>query len=501
MKLSTIDVFSGTGGISLALKDFADTMLYCEWHPYCQAVLAQRMKEGLLDKAPIHSDITTLHVAPCTKPDMLIGGFPCTDISSIGLQQGINQDTRSGLFLEMMRIVDECPSIKVVFLENVTNILRCGLKEVIAELTARGFSFRWTCRSASMFGAPHVRSRWFCLAVRGDITEYCEALREASLLEGVVENKWQSFEGIAPAVFKPAVKDDANYDEHWSVRCQCLGNAVVPSVVKYAFVELLKSYDKWASIADCLVDASKDALSQSYPFLESGLVVDGKLYDVPKAHMDTVKHSIPIKVCVSEDKTVELQHFPTPRRGITHASTLTDRSMKDLPTVVLNSTITKDYLASIEEAVAQPLHQSLYVNVNFVEWLMGYEKDWTKCTGYSSIKSNASKAASKIVSASAHIDDEGDDGDDNSEGNEDSEASANADNASSSSHQRTKARKTTNVATMKPKSSINGMHIFMRDNPNKPLTVISQMWKGLAADVKAEYGAKAKNERMLKNNE
>jgi len=148
-----VDVFSGTGGISLALRGLVHTLQYCEINPYCQAVLSQRMKEGKLDKAPIHADISTLHISPLTSPNMIVGGFPCQDISSMGLQNGIAEGTRSGLFLEIMRIVDECPSIHAVFLENVHNILKCGIQEVITELAARGFHFQWTTRSAGSMGA------------------------------------------------------------------------------------------------------------------------------------------------------------------------------------------------------------------------------------------------------------------------------------------------------------------------------------------------------------
>ena len=73
-----------------------------------------------------------------------------------------------GLFYKILRILDECPTIRVVFLENVANIVKCGLKEVIDELAKRGFNIHWTMRSAGQYGAPHVRMRWFCLGIRGD---------------------------------------------------------------------------------------------------------------------------------------------------------------------------------------------------------------------------------------------------------------------------------------------------------------------------------------------
>ncbi len=93
----------------------------------CQHVPVKRMKTGDLHKAPIHGDIKTLHVSTVNPPNMLCGGVPCTDISSIGLQKGINDETSSGLFLEMVRIIDDTPSIDILFLENVSNIIKCGM--------------------------------------------------------------------------------------------------------------------------------------------------------------------------------------------------------------------------------------------------------------------------------------------------------------------------------------------------------------------------------------
>lgn len=106
-----IDVFSGIGGIGLALRGYINTVLYCEQNPYCQAVLIDRMRQGQLDKAPIHPDIKTLYMPSGSKPKMIGGGFPCQDISGIGLQKGIEGGDRSSLFFEIMRIVDENSSI------------------------------------------------------------------------------------------------------------------------------------------------------------------------------------------------------------------------------------------------------------------------------------------------------------------------------------------------------------------------------------------------------
>jgi DNA (cytosine-5)-methyltransferase 1 len=100
--MEIVDLFSGIGGISWALRDYTKTGLYCEIDPFCQQVLAERMQSGLIEKAPIHCNIKTLHLNEGFRPKMICGGFPCQDISCIGLQKGIVDSERSSLFFEIM---------------------------------------------------------------------------------------------------------------------------------------------------------------------------------------------------------------------------------------------------------------------------------------------------------------------------------------------------------------------------------------------------------------
>lgn len=51
--MNGLSLFSGIGGIDVALSNWVETVAYCEIDPYCQSVLLQRMQEGNLPKAPI----------------------------------------------------------------------------------------------------------------------------------------------------------------------------------------------------------------------------------------------------------------------------------------------------------------------------------------------------------------------------------------------------------------------------------------------------------------
>lgn len=161
--LNGLDLFAGIGGNSLALKMYVRTLGYCEADRHAQAVLLSRMREGSIGVAPICSDIKDLEGSDLKGlVDIIVGGFPCQDISVAGKGQGLAGE-RSGLFFEIVRLAKEIEPT-FLFLENVPAIRTRGLDRVIEELTALSYDLRWTMLSAQEVGAPHKRERWFCLA-------------------------------------------------------------------------------------------------------------------------------------------------------------------------------------------------------------------------------------------------------------------------------------------------------------------------------------------------
>ena len=100
---------------------------------------------------------------------MLTAGFPCQDICQAGKQLGFDGN-RSCLFFEIVRLIDECPCLRVVFLENVDAIrpLEQMWFLVLDAFLERGFSVRWVSLPATAVGCPQKRTRWFFLARRGE---------------------------------------------------------------------------------------------------------------------------------------------------------------------------------------------------------------------------------------------------------------------------------------------------------------------------------------------
>ena len=159
--MNGLDLFSGIGGISLALSPWVRTVAYCESDRFAQGILLSRMRSGDIDPAPIWDDVRTLERTMLPKIDIIHGGFPCQDISAAGRGKGLAGE-RSGLFFEIVRLTKEIEPL-FVFLENVPAIRTRGLSRVLRELSFLGYDCRWTVVSAAELGAPHLRKRWFLL--------------------------------------------------------------------------------------------------------------------------------------------------------------------------------------------------------------------------------------------------------------------------------------------------------------------------------------------------
>ena len=163
-----IDLFSGGGMFSYAAEKLVggiETIQFCEIDSYCKKVLKKHWP-----LVPIHDDIRTYKPEPYSA-DIVVGGFPCQDLSCSGKRLGITKETRSGLFYELMRVVCVVRP-KYVIMENVAAILNNGLGIVLGELSKAGFDAEWgTFRASDYVRAAHHRDRWFCIAINRDFTD------------------------------------------------------------------------------------------------------------------------------------------------------------------------------------------------------------------------------------------------------------------------------------------------------------------------------------------
>ena len=162
--LQMLDTFAGIGGFTYAatklVKGFQTTQ-FIELDPFCQKILRKNFPY-----VPIHDDIRT-YTAFSGQFDIICGGFPCQSISVAGNRAGITEESRSGIFYELMRVI-RMVRPRFVVLENVAAILNNGLDIVLGELSQAGYDAEWSIISASSLGACHRRSRWWCVAYTND---------------------------------------------------------------------------------------------------------------------------------------------------------------------------------------------------------------------------------------------------------------------------------------------------------------------------------------------
>lgn len=165
MSLTYGSVFAGIGGLDLGMDAAGfDVRWQIEINPWARAVLARhwptvRRYSDVRAVGANRHDLFTQAIEPV---DVIVGGFPCQDVSAAGRRIGL-RGARSGLWREMRRLVAELRP-RAVLIENVPGLIRRGLDSVVADLDALNYSVEATRIEAADIGAPHRRQRLFVLA-------------------------------------------------------------------------------------------------------------------------------------------------------------------------------------------------------------------------------------------------------------------------------------------------------------------------------------------------
>lgn len=181
MKIGSL--FSGYGGLDLAVAKVTggQVVWHCEWEDAPSKIL-ERNFPGV----PNYRDVTKVDFTQLEPVDILTGGFPCQDLSLAGKRAGLTEGTRSGLWSEFARAIEELKP-RLVVIENVRGLLSAkaengmeyseedlaamrgkhpirAMGAVLGDLADLGFDAKWTGVRASDAGAPHQRFRIFITA-------------------------------------------------------------------------------------------------------------------------------------------------------------------------------------------------------------------------------------------------------------------------------------------------------------------------------------------------
>lgn len=163
--LNVLSLCSGYAGLERGLEHTGvrvRTIAYVEREAYAVANLVAKMEAGVLDPAPIWTDVTSFDARPFRGlVDVVTAGYPCQPFSIAGKRLG-TEDERH-LFPHIERIIREVQP-RYCFFENVRGHLSMGFREVYGRLRSLGYSVEAGIFSAEEVGAPHKRERLFILA-------------------------------------------------------------------------------------------------------------------------------------------------------------------------------------------------------------------------------------------------------------------------------------------------------------------------------------------------
>jgi DNA (cytosine-5)-methyltransferase 1 len=233
--LNGLDLFSGIGGLSVALAPWVKPIAYCEIDEYCRAVLLSRMAVGTLYNAPIWDDVCTLKATHLPRVDIIYGGFPCTDLSdaSRGRGKGL-RGQQSGLWYEMLQLVAELRPGNV-FIENVAGAAwKRWLPFVRRDLYDLGYASLPLCVRATVVGAPFKGDRLFVAATYRKSESALALNAEMARLSEPTGSNWRDWGQPPASAMGMADGLPGELD-----RVHALGNAVVPAQAREAFRRLM----------------------------------------------------------------------------------------------------------------------------------------------------------------------------------------------------------------------------------------------------------------------
>lgn len=178
-KYSVVSLFSGCGGLDLGFRGgFESLRHHYDENPF-DIIWANEINPYACETyaANIHNQIIEGDIVQCFDKlppyaDVVIGGFPCQDISINGKMAGVVDGKRSGLYVWMVNAVKTLRP-KIFVAENVKALLlkrhASSLKKVIEDFSSIGYHVSFQLYDAADYGVPQNRERVIIVGVRKDL--------------------------------------------------------------------------------------------------------------------------------------------------------------------------------------------------------------------------------------------------------------------------------------------------------------------------------------------
>ena len=229
-----LSLFTGAGGGVLGTHHLLgfETCGYVEWNEYCQRVIAARIADGYLTRAPIFTDVREFVQSGASRQyrgvaDVVTGGFPCQPFSHAARGRNVAED----LWPWMLRVISEVRPT-YVFAENVAGS-RDVWHGVRRDLETQGYAVCGPLRlGSSDVGGADIGSRfWLVAEANTDSQPVCPINDEASRMpESFGAGDWWRTD--------PRTLGVANGMAYRMDRLAALGNGQVPTVAARAWQEL-----------------------------------------------------------------------------------------------------------------------------------------------------------------------------------------------------------------------------------------------------------------------
>lgn len=367
-------LFSGILGLEIGLsKAFDDNLeiaFFCESNPdkisfikskYPNTPIYTSVEELLMGELPNN----TLNI------DMLIGGFPCQDVSSANVitRAGIT-GPRTSLYFAISELIDRIMNVArkppVIVFENVSGIRTPSgkgkpspLGVILADMCNKNYVVEYTLVNANNFGSPQMRQRYFgvCYHRKSGFFEPKKMLTKPY--------SCASLQNFFSQTQMPEMIVPKSSDQNITKRFKMLGESVMPIVAQWVGKQISlsglldsTSFDKelhqpvfpmeWDEKVTRLNPMDIDSIP-----IYGGLVWDWNIYSgkgecIPEYAPD---FKMPTTTTKSNIFSPSMQKHSTHKSFRRLAGLMQGQKLED---------------------------KGMMINMEFIEWSLSFPKGWTK---------------------------------------------------------------------------------------------------------------------------
>ncbi|MDR1014476.1 MAG: DNA cytosine methyltransferase [Coriobacteriales bacterium] len=184
--LTVVSLFSGCGGMDLGFLGDFDFMGERYEKTCFDIVWANEINRSACEtyrinigRHIIEGDVNNVMDTLPESADVVIGGFPCQDVSINGKMLGL-KGRRSSLYTAIVEAVHRIQP-KVFVAENVGGLLlkqnKESLDKILEDFNGLGYAIHFQPYLAADYGVPQTRERVFFVGTRSDISEFVPPTR------------------------------------------------------------------------------------------------------------------------------------------------------------------------------------------------------------------------------------------------------------------------------------------------------------------------------------